>query len=100
MLERMLDNRGEEIFRKLHHSIQIHVSNFGLDHPEFGQVSSCFRLLGAKSWSKRVDVSEGRGRGFVVKLTRLRQVSFPVFEVIDFEERAGAFASRRREDRS
>ena len=56
-------------------------------------------LLGAEGRPEAVDLAEGHGIRLVVELARLRQVRFLIVEVIDFEQRGGAFAGGGREYR-
>ena len=55
-------------------------------------------FFGAEGGAEAVDFTEGHGVRFVVELAGLSEVGFIVVEVIDFEERGGAFASGGGED--
>src|SRR5439155_24644446 len=90
----------EKSLRKIHRVIERRIGHFRLDHPEFGEVPSRFRFLGAKSRAKAIDLSKGGGGRFVVKLARLRQVSFLATKIIYFEQCGRSLAGCRREDRS
>src|SRR5208282_5474986 len=65
---------------------------FGLEHPEFREMTAGFGFFGAEGWAEGVDLAESHGGGFDVELAALREVGFLVVDVIDFKERAGAFA--------
>ena len=62
------------------------IRNLGLDHPEFGKVAARFGFFGAERRAKGVNLAQGHGAGFAVKLAGLREVGL-LSEVIGFEER-------------
>ena len=74
--------KGQEAFGEFHQVVERAVSDFGLDHPELGEVTASLRLLRAKGWAKRIDLAERHRGRFDVKLSRLREVSL-LFEVVD-----------------
>ena len=78
---------------------QIGVGHLRLHHPELGQVAARFGFFGAKGRAEAIDLAEGHGGGFVVKLAGLRQIHLLVLEIIHLEQGGGAFAGCRREDR-
>ena len=61
-------------------------------------MSACFRLFRAECWAEAIHIPKRHRIRFVIKLSRLREINFFIFEVIHFEQRAGAFAGGRRED--
>ena len=93
------DDRDDERFREIHHVVERRVGDFGLDHPELGQVAPRLRFLGAKRRAKTVDAAERHRVGLVIELAALRQVRRFVVEVLDREEGCGSLARGRREDR-
>ena len=79
-------------------SSRVRVGDFGLDHPELGQMAAGFRFLRAKGWPEGVHLAQRHRRGFDIKLAGLRQKRLLV-EIIDRKQRGGAFAGGGREDR-
>src|SRR6266851_4595219 len=87
-----LHDGGDQAFAEGHGFIELDVSGFGLEHPEFGEVTAGFGFFGAERGAKRVDLAEGHGDSFGVELAALRQVRFLVVDVVDFKKGGGAFA--------
>ena len=99
VLEHAADDINHQLFGHALHFFEIGVSHLRLHHPELGQVAARLRFFRAKGRPEAVHFAERHRVRFVVKLAGLRQIHFLVFEVIHFEQRRGAFARRRREDR-
>ena len=47
-----LDYESQKAFGELHEIVERGISHFGLDHPEFSQVTACLRFLGAEGWAE------------------------------------------------
>ncbi len=94
-----LDDGADQSFAEVHHVGEFGVSGFRLQHPEFGQVPAGFGFFRAEGRTEGVNLAEGHGRGFDVKLAALRQVGLLIVDVVHFEERAGALTSRGCEHR-
>src|SRR5260370_28675130 len=94
-----LDDRADEAFGERHRFVQFYVRGLWLKHPEFGEVPAGLRFFGAEGGTEGIDFSEGHGQGFAIELAALREISFLIVDVIDFEERGSAFASCGREHR-
>ena len=94
-----LHDRADQAFAERHHVVEAGVGGFGFEHPEFGEMAARLGFFGAERGAERVDLAERHGGGFDVKLAALRQVRFLVVDVVDFEERGGAFAGSGREHR-
>ena len=97
-LQAALHDETDQSLRQIHQVIEFGISNFRFDHPELGEVTARLRFLRAKRWTKRIHFAQRHRRGFDVKLAGLREVRLLV-EIIDGEECARAFASRRSENR-
>src|SRR6202521_4697568 len=95
-----LHDRADESFAELHDLVELDISGFGFEHPEFGEVTAGFRFFGAEGRAERVNFAERHGGRFDVKLPALSQVGFLVVDVVDFEKSRGSFAGRRRKHRS
>ena len=52
LFEDALDDEADELFGELHHVVEVGVGDFGLDHPELGEVAARFRFLGAEGWAE------------------------------------------------
>ncbi len=98
-LEHALDDRDDEPLGQLHHVVERRIRDFGLDHPELGQVTAGLGLLGAERRTEAVGPPERHRVGLVIELSALREVRRLVVEVLHRKERRRAFARRRREDR-
>ncbi len=96
--EAAFHHERDQSLRQIHQIVELTVGDFRLDHPEFGEVTARLRFFGAKGWAERVHLAEGHGRGLDIELTGLGEVRLLV-EIIDGEQRACAFASRRSENR-
>ena len=92
-----LDDGADQAFAEGHHVVEIGVGGFGLEHPEFGEVAAGLGFFGAERRAEGVDLAEGHGGGFDVKLAALREIGLLIVDVIHFEKRGGAFAGRGRE---
>ena len=88
---------GEEVFGELEQAVEVHVGDFGLDHPELGEVAAGLGFFGAEGGAEAVDLAQGEGGGLDVELAGLGEVG-RVAEVVDGKERGGAFAGGGRED--
>jgi hypothetical protein len=88
---------GEEVFGEFQQAVEVHVGDFGLDHPELGEVTAGLRFFGAEGGAEAVDLAERQRGGLDVELAGLGEVG-GVAEVVDGEERGGAFAGGGRED--
>jgi hypothetical protein len=88
---------GDEILGELHEAVEIHECDFGLDHPEFREVTAGLRLLRAKRRAEAVDLAEREGGCLDVELAGLGEVG-RVAEVVELEEGAGALACGGGED--
>ena len=87
----------DEVFGEFQEAVEVHEGDLRLDHPELGEVAAGFGFLRAEGGAEAVDLAQGEGGGLDVKLAGLGEVG-GVAEVIDGEERGGAFAGRRRQD--
>ncbi len=92
------DDIRDEIFGEFQQAGQIDKRDFGLDHPEFGEVSACFAFFGAEGGAEAIDLAEGRGGTFEVQLAGLCQEQGTA-EVIDLEKRLLFLARRRHQYR-
>src|SRR5687767_12224976 len=70
-----------------------------LNHPKLCQVATSLGLLGAKRWSKAVCFSKCCRGSFVIKLSRLSEVCFFAFEIVDFEQSCRSFTGCRCKNR-
>ena len=89
---------GEEGFGEVHEAVEVHEGDLGLDHPELGEVAAGLGFLGAEGGAEAVDLAQGERGGFDVELAGLGEEGLGVAEVVELEERAGAFAGVGRED--
>ena len=64
----MGENVLQEVFGQIGQAVQIAESHFGLDHPELGQVARGVGVFGAEGGTKGVDVGQGQGEYFSLKL--------------------------------
>ena len=92
------DDLGEELLGEIEQTVEAEPGDLGLDHPELGQVAAGLGLLGAEGRTEAVDLAEGRAGGLEVELAGLRQVG-RFAEVVGLEQRRGALARGRRQDR-
>ena len=88
----------EEVLRQLQQSVEVAVSNLGLDHPELGQMPPRLRLLRAESGPKAVHLAQRQRGRLNVKLAGLGEKR-RVAEVVHRKQRRGALARRRRQNR-
>src|SRR5579863_5979904 len=84
-------------FGELHEAVEIAVGDFGLDHPELGEVAAGFGFFGAEGGPEAVDLAESESGGLDVELAGLGEEG-GVAEVVDGEEGGGAFAGGGSED--
>src|SRR5260370_13172182 len=99
VLEDALDDGADEAFTERHDFVNLDVGGFGLEHPEFGEVTAGLGFFSAERRAEGVDLAEGHGDGFGVKLAALSEVGLLVVNVIDFEERGSSFAGCGSEHR-
>src|ERR1017187_9053622 len=92
-----MDDVRDEVFGKFEEAVEVHEGNFGLDHPELGEVTAGLGFLRAEGGAEAVDLAEGEGGGLNVELAGLGEVG-GVAEVVELEEGAGAFAGGGGED--
>ena len=97
ILEDGLNDVAEEVFGELEQAVEVHEGDFGLDHPELGEVAAGFGFFCAEGGAEAVDLAESEGGGLDVELAGLGEVG-GVAEVVDWEERRGAFAGGGGED--
>ena len=97
-LEHPADEVADELLGELAEPFELEEGDLGLDHPELHQVAAGLRLLGPEGRAEAVDLAERRGRRLEVELAGLREVGL-VAEVVGLEQRRGALAGRRGEDR-
>ena len=96
-LEAALDQESQKAFGEFHDVVERGVGDFGLDHPELGEVAAGLGFFRAEGWAERIDLAERHGGGFDVELAGLRQVRL-LFEVVDGKQRGGPFAGGGRQD--
>ena len=72
--------------------------HFGLDHPEFGEMTPCLGFFGPKRRPEVVHLSQSHRRGFAVELARLGQERL-VLEVIDRKQCRRSLTGCRGQDR-
>ena len=82
--EAAFHDERDEALGQFHHIVEFGVSNFGFDHPEFGEMAARLRFLRAKRWAKRIHLAQRHCGCFHIQLARLREKSFFV-EIIDWE---------------
>ena len=70
----MFRDRLHKSFRQFDVSFQIHVGDFGLDHPEFGQVTAGVGIFRPERGAEAIGSAKGRTGGFHVKLPALGKV--------------------------
>src|ERR1700760_236315 len=80
------DDEAEEVFGQCHQVIEARVREFGLDHPEFGEVTSSLGFFGAEGGPEAVDLAEGERGALDVELPALCEESL-VAEVLNREKR-------------
>ena len=97
VLQHALHDVGEEVFGQLQQAVEIAEGDFRLDHPELGQMAAGLRFFRAEGRAEAVDLAQRERRGLDVKLAGLGEKR-RIAEVVDREERRGAFAGRRCED--
>ena len=68
VVEHGADEVFDEVFRKVHVSLQIAESDFRFDHPEFGRMARGVGVFGAEGGAEGVDVAQGAGHGFAFEL--------------------------------
>ena len=88
-----LDDVGEEVFGEFEQAVEIAVGDFGLDHPELGEMAAGLGFFGAEGGAEAVDLAESERGGLDVELAGLGEEG-GVAEVVDGEERGCAFAGR------
>ena len=96
--QRIPGDADEEVLGQIHVHRQVVERHLRLDHPELGQMAARLRLLGAEGGTEGVDFAESHRHGFAVELAALCQIG-RLAEVVDLEERAGAFDGVFGEDR-
>ena len=97
VLEHALHDVREEVFGQLQQAVEIAVGDFGLDHPELGEVAAGLGFFRAEGGAEAVDLAEGERGGLDIKLAGLGEEG-GVAEVVDGKQRRGAFAGGGRED--
>ena len=78
----------DEIFLQIHQVIEIHESDFRLNHPELCQVARGVGVLGTESRAEGVDGSEGCSTQFTFQLTRNGEGSLLAKEVVIVDDTA------------
>ncbi len=63
VFEDALDDVGEEVFGELQQAVEIAVGDFGLDHPELGEVAAGLGFFGAEGGAEAVDLAESERGG-------------------------------------
>jgi hypothetical protein len=71
VLEDALDDVGEEVFGEFEQAVEVAVGDFGLDHPELGEVAAGLGFFRAEGGAEAVDLAEREGGGLDVKLAGL-----------------------------
>ena len=51
------DDVGEEVFGEGHEAVEVEVGDFGLDHPELGEVAAGLGFFGAEGGAEAVDLA-------------------------------------------
>src|SRR2546423_1084843 len=97
-LERPRDEVADEFLLQLHIVVGVVPGDFGLDHPELGEVPARLGLLGAERGPETVHLAVRRRGGLDVQLARLRQVRRAQVEVLGREQVPRGFADRAGED--
>ncbi len=87
----------KEVLGQFQQAVEVHVGDFGLNHPELSQVAARLGFLRAKGWAEAVDLAQGQRRGLNVELAGLGEIG-GVAEVVHREKRRGAFAGRGSQD--
>src|SRR5262245_54365759 len=88
----------EEVLGQLHVLVESGERHLRLDHPELGQMAPRLGLLRAERGTEDVHLAEGEGARLGVELAALREIR-RLAEVLYREQRGGALARGRRQDR-
>ncbi len=96
--EHARDERCDQLLGEIHVAGEVHECDLRLEHPELHQVPPGLRLLGAERRPEAIHLAEREGAGLEVELAALREIRVLV-EVRRLEQRRGALARRRRQDR-
>ena len=86
-VEHVAEDPLEESLGEVHVVGQFVERDFGLDHPELGQVPRGVAVLGAEGGAEGVDLAEGRGEDFAFQLAadgEVRGRCEEVERVVDF----------------
>ncbi len=97
LLQATLHDKGDESLGQFHHIVEFGVGNFRFDHPELSEMAPRLRFFRAKGGTERIHLAQRHSGRFHIKLARLREKRLLV-EIVDGEERAGAFTRRRSND--
>src|SRR4030043_1895561 len=89
----------DEVGSQLDRVLELGKGDFRLNHPEFDQVAAGLGPFRPECRPKTVDFAEGGGRGLVIELAALTQVSL-LIEVLGFKKGRRPFAGARRQDGS
>src|SRR5215472_642724 len=68
LFQAALHQEADQALRQFHDVVELAVGDFGLDHPEFGQMAASLRFLGAKRRTKGIHLAQGHGGRFDVEL--------------------------------
>ena len=98
LFQATLHDEADQPFGQIHEVVELGVGDFGLNHPELGQVAAGLRFFRAEGRPERIHLAQSHRRGFDVKLTGLREISL-LIKIINGEKRAGSLASRRSKNR-
>ena len=94
MLQSVLQDVLQAVFRQLHVVLQVGERDLWLDHPELGQVPGRVAVLRPERGPKGVHLAQGHGPQFCLQLAAHRQVGFLAEEVLADVHRA-VFGARR-----
>ncbi len=70
ILEHALHDVGDEVFGEFHQAVEIAVGDFGLDHPELGEMAAGLRFFCAEGGPEAVDLAQRERRGLQYKAGR------------------------------
>ena len=65
----------DEVFFQIHQSLEIHESNFWLNHPELCQVARSVGVFSTEGWTKSVDGTQSGRTQLTFELTRHSETS-------------------------
>ena len=69
-VEDALDDEADEVLGEVHEAVEAAEGDFGLDHPELGQVAAGLRFFRAEGGAEAVDLAEGERGGSRCKAGR------------------------------